>query len=243
MANQNRMPVRRGSGPTRYVLIRLPRISRTFLIHVALFLAGVGLTAGIQAQWESAPPKPISPFPEPLYLLETAAEKMDDPVSFEQKVRMIAEELAVAPEWLMAVMYAESGFEAGIHNRKGSGAVGLIQFMPTTARELGTTSQALAQMDAVGQLDYVAAYFAQVKARYGPYQNLTDLYLAVLYPKARQQDYCFSLYARPLQAYRQNAGLDENKDGKVTISDVHTRMLRLFPEAYVARPKTSAFSS
>ena len=57
----------------------------------------------------------------------------------------------------------------------------------------------------------------------------------LVHPKARKQDYCYTLYARPSQAYRQNAGLDENRDGKVTVSDVHRRMLRLFPEAYVAR--------
>lgn len=169
-----------------------------------------------------------------LYLLDQASRMIAEPLAFADKVYEVSARLAIEPEWLMAVMYAESSFEATVFNRKGSGAVGLIQFMPATARELNTSPNQLAQMTAIEQLDYVYRYFAQVMDRYGTYESLTDLYLAVLYPKARKQDPCFLLYAKPSQAYRMNKGLDENKDGVVTVSDIDKRMKRLFPGAYLA---------
>lgn len=170
----------------------------------------------------------------PLYLMQEAAHVIQNHSAFEQKVRGIANRLQVAPEWLMAVMYAESNFEASVFNRKGSGAVGLIQFMPATAQELGISSQELAMLDPIDQLEYVYQYFDQVRQRYGTYDSLTDLYLAVLYPRARKQDPCFLLYAKPSRAYQMNSGLDENKDGVVSVSDIDKRMKRLFPGAYFA---------
>ncbi|MEO1448552.1 MAG: hypothetical protein AAFV07_03440, partial [Bacteroidota bacterium] len=52
--------------------------------------------------------------------------------------------------------------------------------------------------------------------------------------KALNQDYCYTLYASPAQAYKQNSGLDENKDGRVTVSDIDRRMQRLYAPAYMA---------
>jgi hypothetical protein len=169
---------------------------------------------------------------ESLYLFDKAEDKLSQPENFAYRVREIAQKLQIPASWLMAVMYAESGFDPNVFNRKGSGAVGLIQFMPTTAGELGVEVSHLARMNAHDQLEYVFRYFEMVKDRYGAYQSLTDFYLAVLYPKARNQDTCYTLYASPSQAYTQNQGLDENRDGRVTVSDIDKRMKRLFPKAY-----------
>lgn len=155
-----------------------------------------------------------------------------DPASFQENVRQVADALQVPADWLMAVMYMESRFDGSIYNHKGSGAVGLIQFMPATAQELGTSTFALSQLPAVAQLPYVQAYFDQVRHRYGAYQSLTDLYLAVLFPKARGQDPCFQLYHRPSKAYRQNKGLDTNHDGAVTVSDIDQLLRARHPHAY-----------
>ena len=167
-----------------------------------------------------------------LYLMDEARAKLPYPESFAINVDRIARRLQIPASWLMAVMFAESGFDPNVFNRKGSGAVGLIQFMPATAEELGVAVANLSQMEATDQLDYVLRYFEMVRDRYGPYQSLTDLYLAVLYPKARNQDPCYTLYASPSKSYQQNRGLDENQDGRVTVSDIEKRMVRLFPQAY-----------
>jgi len=176
--------------------------------------------------------QPPTPSMARMYLLDEASQHIADIKTFEQEVKQVAKRLQIPPEWLMAVMYAESNFRASAVNFKGSGAVGLIQFMPATARELGITTALLRNMDPVHQLQYVHKYLAQVRRRYGSFTSLTDLYLAVLYPKAIGQDACYVLFGKPSKQYRQNAGLDENQDGYVSVSDIEKRMMRIFPTAY-----------
>lgn len=171
-----------------------------------------------------------------LYLMDEASLFVHQPDAFEKKVREISRMLNVAPEWLMAVMYSESKFDAGVKNYKGSGATGLIQFMPMTASEMGVSLDRLGRMDHLQQLEYVYMYLQTVRDRYGNFDGLTELYLAILYPKAINQEYCYTLYASPSKKYKQNSGLDENKDARVTVSDIDKRMQRLYPQAYIAKP-------
>jgi hypothetical protein len=60
--------------------------------------------------------------------------------AFRHKVIAIAARLAMDPNHLMAIMAFETGrsFDPAVTNHAGSGATGLIQFMPATARSLGT---------------------------------------------------------------------------------------------------------
>src|SRR5262249_26916216 len=124
----------------------------------------------------------------------------------------------VSPSELMACMAFESAqtFKPDIVN-KSSGATGLIQFMPFTAKNLGTTTDALKKMTAVEQLDYVANYFKPSK---GKLKNLDDLYMAILWPAGvgKPSDYVLWVKddAKTGKAYKLNSGLDANKDGKVT---------------------------
>lgn len=62
-------------------------------------------------------------------------------------------------------------------------ATGLIQFVPDTARGLGTTVEDLGKMTGFQQLDYVEKYFIQQKKSYRV-KDLGDLYLMVFYPYA-----------------------------------------------------------
>ncbi|MGB1207524.1 MAG: transglycosylase SLT domain-containing protein [Chitinophagales bacterium] len=167
-----------------------------------------------------------------LYLLEEASHYVKDINNFEYKVRRIAKKLRVPPEWLMAVMYSESRLNPNAVNLKGSGATGLIQFMPNTIGDFGITIKQLKKLTPTEQLDYVYEYLHRVRIKYRPYENITDLYLAILYPRALTGDSSFVLYQKPSKMYRQNAGLDENKDGKVSVKDVEKRLKRLFPEAF-----------
>lgn len=121
---------------------------------------------------------------------------------------------------LMACMAWESGesFSASVKNMAGSGATGLIQFMPTTATSLGTTTAKLAAMTAENQLNYVYKYFvAAIKTR-GAILSLEDMYMAILWPAAVGKPNSYALFdkSKGPTAYRQNAGLDSNADGVVT---------------------------
>lgn len=143
-------------------------------------------------------------------------EKVSD--AFKQKVIQIASDLKVNPNFLMAVMSFESGetFSPSIKNAAGSGAVGLIQFMPATAKQLGTTTAALAAMTAEDQLDFVAKYFRQFKK---PLLTIEDVYMAVLLPSAIGKGSDFVLFRKPSKAFDQNKGLDINKDGLITVGE------------------------
>lgn len=134
--------------------------------------------------------------------------------TFKERVMWIGETLEVNPDYLMACMAWETGekFTPNVKNMAGSGATGLIQFMPSTARALGTTTADLAKMTAEDQLNYVYKYFRPFKGRLN---NLGDVYMAILWPKGVGKPDDYVLFSTGV-TYRQNAGLDINKDHKVT---------------------------
>lgn len=167
-----------------------------------------------------------------LYLIEHAKPYITDIKGFTKEVKRISKGLKVPSSWLMAVMYAESKFDPAIKNLQGSGAVGLIQFSPQSAERLGTSPQALRQMHVFQQLDYVEQYFHLMRREGGDFQNLTDMYLALVYPPARTAEKCGTLFQKPSRKYHQHFVLDENKDGAITCYDIDIRLQRLFPEAY-----------
>lgn len=137
--------------------------------------------------------------------------------TFRDRVVWCADALNVPVDYLMAVMAFESAetFRADIKNFAGSGATGLIQFMPATARNLGTSVEALASMSPEDQLNYVYKYFRPYKGRL---KTLADVYMAVLWPAAIGKPDDFVLWDKQNKptTYRQNAGLDVNKDGRIT---------------------------
>ena len=106
-------------------------------------------------------------------------------VSQDFRYRMvdIAIDLDIPSDYLMACIAWESGrtFRPDMKNLAGSGATGLIQFMPATARALGTTTEALAAMSAEDQLYFVHKYFLPYRGRI---KTLEEVYMAILWPKA-----------------------------------------------------------
>ncbi len=142
---------------------------------------------------------------------------------FKQKVISIAGALGTDPNYLMGVIAFETGesFSPSVLNKAGSGAVGLIQFMPSTATHLGTSIDSLKKMKAVEQLDYVKSYLM-------PYKNklatIEDLYMAVLWPAGVGKPTDYVLFQKGTKAYTQNSGLDANRDGKVTKREAAARV-------------------
>ena len=68
---------------------------------------------------------------------------------FIRGVEAMAGRLGTRPEYILAVMSFETGGTFNPAIRNGIGATGLIQFLPSTARGLGTTTDALARMSSV----------------------------------------------------------------------------------------------
>jgi len=108
---------------------------------------------------------------------------------FAQKIKQVAANINADPIDLATLISFETAgtFSPSIRGPvvKGRGrAVGLIQFMPETSRELGTTSEALAQMSQVEQMDYVERYLVKRGFKGG---GLKQLYSTVFagHPNAR----------------------------------------------------------
>lgn len=138
---------------------------------------------------------------------------------FANKVNLIAKNLGINPDWLMVVMNFESGINSKAKNSQ-SGATGLIQFTPTTAKGLGTSTTDLYNMSNVQQLDYVYLYLSKYKGRLNKF---SDLYLAIFYPNAIGKDDNYVLGTtdenKKLIA-NQNSIFDTNYDGYIQKSEV-----------------------
>lgn len=136
---------------------------------------------------------------------------------FIAKLINIAEKLNVSPDWLSAIMFHESRLNSHIQN--SIGATGLIQFMPATARNLGTTPAALVAMSNVEQLDYVYKYFAPYKSRI---KSAYDLFLITFLPVALGQPDNYIFAAKNLPASiiaSQNKIFDLDKNGAITMKE------------------------
>jgi len=149
-------------------------------------------------------------------------------VEFIDKVKSLASKYGTTPQALLAVMHFETGgsFSSGTKNAAGSGATGLIQFMPSTAKGMGTTTEALAKLSPVEQLDWVDKYFAQTPLSRNTENSVEDVYMSVLYPKAVGKPSDYVLFEKGTKAYTQNAGLDPTGKGYVTKADAAYKVKR-----------------
>ena len=149
------------------------------------------------------------------------------------KVREVSNRLGIDPNWLMAIMYTESArtFSPSIQN--SIGATGLIQFMPSTARGLGTTTTELKNMSAVEQLDWVEKYLNVYKNKLKSY---VDTYFAIFFPLAIGKPDNFVLQGAGLSSSiiaKQNPLFNTNKDGKIEVWEVKKVMLEKLPREWV----------
>lgn len=157
-----------------------------------------------------------------------------DKTAFAKGVKAIASKYKINPNWPMALMNSETGgtFKADQYNLAGSGAVGLVQFMPSTAKQLGYTIEQLANMTNVQQLavvdeylDYTMAHVAHV----AKIKDYDDLYLLIFYPAAVGQPADHVIFTKGSTGYSQNAGMDMNNDGKITIDDFRSFIRKKIP--------------
>ena len=147
--------------------------------------------------------------------------------AFKEKVIQIARRLDMDPNFLMAVMSFESRLNPRAVNSL-SGATGLIQFLPSTARRLGTTTAELRNMSAERQLDFVERYLRPYAGRM---DTIEDAYMAVFYPRALGRENSYVLFRRGSREYAQNSGLDHNRDGTVTKGEAARRVREILERA------------
>lgn len=141
---------------------------------------------------------------------------------FAAALAAVADRLGLSADYIGAVMSLESGYDPHARNPHG-GAIGLIQFMPATAQLLGTTAEALAGMTAIEQLPFVEAFYRKAGRAIRPGVP-GDYYMATFLPAFVGKDPSFELARPGNPIYDQNAGLDTNKDGVLTVGDVTQRI-------------------
>ncbi len=143
---------------------------------------------------------------------------------FYNKVVEISKRVGCDPNALMAVMKSESGLKTTARNPHG-GATGLIQFMPSTAKALGTSTEALSRMSPEEQLVYVEKFLVQNKKMAGFSEgdklDSGTLYTLVFLPAYAKRDV---LCTQGTKYYKYNAGLDLNHDGQITKQDMSRRV-------------------
>jgi len=135
--------------------------------------------------------------------------------SNELDINRAAIALGISPLWLKRIIWVESKNDPAAVN--SIGATGLIQFVKSTAIDLGTTTEKLRQMLYSQQMDYVIRYFKGKFKSYGKPQNELDMYLIVFYPPLIGKGGNDIL---PQSAYNSNKGMDAGKDGRITKTDI-----------------------
>ena len=86
-------------------------------------------------------------------------------------------------------------------------------------------------MSAVQQLEYVRIYFTP---RRGKLLSLEDVYMAILYPAAIGWAPTAALFAAGSVAYKQNQGLDANRDGQITVQEAASKVRAKFQKGVQA---------
>jgi hypothetical protein len=150
--------------------------------------------------------------------------------AFQAKAQQVANNLGVSLEDLLGIMNHESGLNPGAVNPY-TNATGLIQFMPNTARNMGTSVEALKNMSAIDQLDYVERFYKPIA---GKAKDIGDLYMFTFLPAAIGKPDNFVIGAsgstnkvfgiNQNALYKQNKTFDADKKGYYTVGDVKKRI-------------------
>lgn len=156
--------------------------------------------------------------------------------AFVDKVRRISDDLEINPNWLMGVMNFESGLNPKARNNN-TRATGLIQFIPSTAVDLGTTVDDLYNMSRLQQLDYVYKYYNQQWIR-PKLTQYTDLYLATIFPRAMGKPDSYVIENEPKMSKEkftsQNPIFDRNGNNNkaTTVGEIKAEKMKRIPQEW-----------
>lgn len=164
--------------------------------------------------------------PQKLIWLKRVREIYGTEVSeqFREKVILTGKNLNIEPNYIMACIALETGrsFNPAIKNPKSS-ATGLIQFMDSTAKDLGTTTEHLSKMSHIEQMNYVERYFSMTAKNVGiptSKWSLGDVYFSIFTPSIIKKLPSDTIYTKGQHAYEVNKFHDRNKDGIITKQDI-----------------------
>lgn len=138
---------------------------------------------------------------------------------------------------IAAIISIESGFDPRAHSTlPKQTAYGLLQWIASTQKAIGTSRAELERLGATGQLKYVEAFFRKYLPRI---PTIAGDYYAVTYGRSdaigKPDSYVLDAKNATSPAsrnrYNLNAGLDFDKDGAITIGDLRTFVARRINKA------------
>lgn len=148
------------------------------------------------------------------------------------KVEEVSKKLNINPNWLLSVMYFETGYTLSPSKSNGIGSVGLIQFTrdgkgldyKTIGGKRFYLSD-LAKMSFIEQMDVVYLYYNEVyrMMKVTSLNSFVDVYLVTFFPVALNKPMHYVLETKTLSRSliaKQNPIFDANKDGQITKSEV-----------------------
>lgn len=153
-------------------------------------------------------------------------------------VLAMATRLGTNADYLASAMKFESNLNEKAINSM-SGASGLIQFMPETAKNLGagkTDAEAIAnirKMNKLQQLVYVEKYFAPHK---GNLKTLKDVYATIFYPVAVGKPDDWVVAHEGTKVYEENSVFDKPYKGYITAKDISKPVQSIY-DAAISNPR------
>lgn len=148
---------------------------------------------------------------------------------FKQKLIKICNDININPNYLMACIALETGFTFLPSIQNHIGATGLIQFVKSTdIKILNRTTDHLASLSVVEQLDYVKEYLLKNRVRYA--KSVGDLYLCIFTPSDVGKPDEYILYEEGNSGYDDNVGLDLNRDHNISKKEITTKINKILKE-------------
>jgi hypothetical protein len=158
--------------------------------------------------------------PEPRYETEfrgsaTPPAELRANEEFTSAIESLATKYSISTDELYSVIQGESAFDMLAQNP--SGATGLFQFMPTTAEELGTSTDAILGMSAVEQVGLYDKYLE--RWNYTGENRLGIMQAAPAYASRSPEAV---IYAKDTAAWRQNPGWRSLGGGDITVQSINS---------------------
>jgi hypothetical protein len=166
-----------------------------------------------------------------------------------QALWTVFDQTGIRPEYLLPVLYFESGFNPAVPNAAGAPFYGIAQTSGAKLASLGVTPAAFLAMSAGDQIrTAVLPYFAGVVQRYGAIKSATRAEQANFEPAtlAYIRSLAQILEPRGTRAYADNArAFDPASHGAITLADLALAMSHAaaapatkaaIARAYVLRP-------
>ncbi len=183
-----------------YIGIALYRRNKTAAVAAALFVGN--MTVNMQTIMYALKDMPIatevpntkSSLYQQMSYKVTASKVKCDPDVFLSRLVSLSAKHKIDPGHLLFIMWAESRIDVDIANGK-SGAIGLIQFLPSTCKNLGTNAAAVARMDGLEQLELTDKYLTMMRSSVSACHDLYTFYLVFFHPAAvknADDNYVFS---------------------------------------------------